>query len=156
VASFRLETTIDASVAVVFDLARDIDVHTRSLVNSNERAVAGVTTGLIELGESVTWQAKHFGIPFEMTSIISEMERPERFVDEQTKGPFKWFRHQHTFVASDGGTVMIDEITFESPVGPVGSLVDRVFLEGYMERLIADRNAVLKIEAEAQKPGSPR
>lgn len=71
--------------------------------DSNERAIDGVTTGHIGLGESVTWRARHFGTPFTMTSRVIELDRPRRFVDEQMRGPFRSFQHEHLFVAADGG-----------------------------------------------------
>ena len=66
--SFQLVTTISAPIERCFDLARDIDVHRESMRMSEERAVAGVTTGMIGLNEQVTWRARHFGLPWRMTS----------------------------------------------------------------------------------------
>ena len=147
-AKFKCITEIEADVQVVFDLARDIDAHTRSLSHSNEKAIDGVTSGLINLGESVTWQATHFKIPFKMTSKIVEMDPPNCFVDEQTKGPFKRFRHIHLFKSADNGTLMVDEIDFDSPAGFIGRIVDHAVLGDYMEKLIRQRNNELKNEAE--------
>lgn len=146
--SFRCTTEIGAAMEAVFDLARDIDAHTRSLADSNERAVAGVTAGRIELGESVTWRARHFGLPFTMTSAIVEMTPPHSFTDEQVRGPFKRFHHVHTFAPHSSGTLMVDEVTFDSPLGPLGRLVNRAVLTTYLRRLIEQRNAALKSEAE--------
>ncbi len=147
-ASFTCTTRIDAEIQTVFDLSRDIDAHTRSLADSNEKAIAGVTSGLIGMGESVTWRATHFKVPFKMTSKITAFSSPTCFVDEQTKGPFKRFRHVHTFTETMGITEMVDEIEFVSPLGLIGRLVDKIFLATYMERLIEIRNTALKEEAE--------
>jgi uncharacterized protein YndB with AHSA1/START domain len=57
-----LTTRIEAPIEQVFDLARDIDLHARSMAHTNERAVAGRTSGRIRQGETVTWRATHFGI----------------------------------------------------------------------------------------------
>jgi hypothetical protein len=62
--AFVHRTMIDAPPDVVFDLSLDIDAHLASMARSGERAIAGVTTGQIGLGEEVTWRARHFGIPF--------------------------------------------------------------------------------------------
>ena len=150
VTHIELRTDIAAPADVVFDLSRSIDAHLSSMERSRERAVAGVTSGLIGLGQQVTWKATHFGIPFTMTSTISAMERPTRFVDEQVRGPFARFRHEHRFESIDGGTRMTDTIDFVSPLGPLGRLVDRVALERYMTKLIAERNVHLKVAAEAR------
>ena len=55
-----LKTMIDAPIERVFDLARSIDLHRDSMKETDERAVAGKTSGLIELGETVTWGSDTF------------------------------------------------------------------------------------------------
>jgi ligand-binding SRPBCC domain-containing protein len=149
VARIELHTEIAAPILKVFDLARSIDAHVGSMEKSRERAVAGVTCGLIGLHEHVTWRATHFGVPFTMTSEVTAMDRPNLFVDQQTRGPFRRFHHEHRFHASGDGTVMIDSIEFSSPLGPIGRVVDRSFLERYMTKLIRERNLYLKATAES-------
>src|SRR5205085_2742312 len=80
-----------------FDLARDIDFHTRSLAGTGERAVAGRTAGLIELGESVTWEARHLGVRQRFTARVTALARPVYFRDEMTAGAFRTFAHDHRF-----------------------------------------------------------
>lgn len=129
--------------ARLFDLARSIDVHKQSFSHSREKAVAGVTSGLISLGEEVTWQARHFGLPLKMTSKITHMQSPDYFVDEQIKGPFAKFRHVHEFSQDSSGTTMIDRVEFTAPFGPLGLLVERLVLARYMRNLIEMRNSHL-------------
>jgi len=117
--------------------------------SSRERVVAGVESGLMAMGDTVTWKARHFGLSFRMTSKITVYESPTRFVDEQTSGPFASWWHEHRFEPRDGHTLMTDVVRYESPAGAVGRLVDRVFLERYMRRLLTQRNAWLKAELEA-------
>lgn len=105
----HLETDIAATIEDVFDLARDIDFHQRSMADTREEAVGGRTSGLIGPGETVTWRARHFGRTWSLTSTITEFERPTRFIDEQSSGPFAWFRHEHRFEVTPGGTRMIDD-----------------------------------------------
>lgn len=145
---FVHETLIDAPVELVFDLSLDIDAHRSSMSASNERAIAGVTTGRIGLGESVTWRATHFRIHFTMTSKVTELERPRRFVDEQVRGPFRSFHHEHLFQPEHGGTRMVDRIHFDAPLGPIGRLAERALVGEYLQRLIAVRGEYLKAEAE--------
>ena len=93
----ELQTIINADIKICFDLARNIDFHQQSLVHSKEKAVAGKTSGLIELGESVTWQATHFGIKQQLTSKITQFNSPHYFVDEMVSGAFTSFKHEHIF-----------------------------------------------------------
>ncbi len=143
-----LETFIDAPINVVFDLSRSIDLHKISTAHTGEEAIAGRTSGLIGMGESVTWRAKHFGIRQELTSEITAFEPPHFFVDEMKKGAFKGFWHQHIFTEENGVTLMKDIFHYQSPYGIFGRMADRLFLEKYMRSLLAERNRVVKEFAE--------
>lgn len=127
----------------LFDMARNIDIHQVSMAQSRERAVAGVTSGLISVGEEVTWRAWHFGLPLRMTSRITQMMVPDYFIDEQVKGPFKGFRHVHEFNHDSDGTTMIDRIEFTAPFGLIGLFVEKLFLARYMQKIIETRNSHL-------------
>ena len=146
-------TRIEASQPAVFDLSLSVDAHLKSMAGSKERAVAGVTTGSVGLGEEVTWRAVHFGLPFRMTSRITELERPTRFVDEQVRGPFRWFRHEHLFEVNDAATLMTDRVSFQAPVAGLGWMVERALLGGYMKKLIEERGTFLKRAAEGGTSG---
>ncbi|MCP2638208.1 SRPBCC family protein [Microbacterium sp. HD4P20] len=135
---FRIVTLADHEPQALFDASLSIDAHVRSMAGSREKAIAGVTSGSIGLGETVTWRARHFGVWFTMTSRISELHRPHRFVDEQASGPFRLFRHVHEFDAHGDGCRMTDEITVASPV--FGVVAERLVLVPYLRRLIARRN----------------
>lgn len=138
---FELVTHLPVPVRAVFDASLSIDAHLGSMRFSRERAIAGVTSGTIGLGESVTWRAWHFVVPFTMTSVISEVEEPLRFIDQQLKGPFGSFHHEHLFVPAGGGTRMIDRIQLASPFA--GALADPVLLVPYLRHLIRVRNRFL-------------
>ena len=147
--TIRIATSIDAPVERCFDLARDVGGHVRSTAGTGERAVGGVTIGLLELGDEVTWEARHLGIRQRLTARISRFERPVLFEDVMIRGAFASLRHVHEFLPRDGGTTMIDTFTFTSPLGPVGAIVDRLFLAGYMRRLLVSRANELKRMAES-------
>jgi ligand-binding SRPBCC domain-containing protein len=146
----RLWTPIDAPPERVFDLARSIDAHQHSTSHTHERAVAGVTRGLIGMGQEVTWEARHFGIKQRLTVRITGFERPARFQDTMISGAFKSMKHDHEFNPYLPGTLMVDHFEFESPGGLLGRLFDRVFLAGYMRRFLVRRNQVLKRLAESE------
>ena len=144
----KLETFIRAPVETCFDLARDVAVHMASTAETNERAVSGVTSGVLELDDEVTWEAKHLGVRQRLTSKITALERPRMFVDEMQRGAFKSLRHLHLFEEKNGGTLMKDEMTYASPLGMLGRMADRLFLENYMRRFLIKHNEYLKRIAE--------
>jgi ligand-binding SRPBCC domain-containing protein len=145
----HLETFIKAPLELCFDLSRSVDVHMESTSRSRERAVAGVTSGMMNLNETVTWEARHFGIRHYLTSRITAFDRPRIFVDEMQRGPFKSWHHTHLFESSPGGTLMIDDVDYASPFGLLGRIVDAAFLKSYMTRLLLTRNNYIKKVAEA-------
>lgn len=147
--TINLTTIIKAPIDICFDLSRSIDLHKISTAHTNEEAIAGTTSGLINLGESVTWRAKHFGVYQTLTSKITAMQRPIYFVDEMVQGAFKSFKHEHRFQETDGITTMKDTFTYTSPLGVLGKLADALFLEQYMTQLLVKRNAVVKEFAES-------
>jgi ligand-binding SRPBCC domain-containing protein len=147
----HLTTFIAAPVERVFDLSRSINLHTISTAGTDEKAIAGVTTGLINVNETVTWEAKHLFKKRQHTSVISAMEKPLQFVDEMTEGDFKSFRHQHHFKSIDNGTIMIDILEFESPYGNLGKFFNAIYLKKYLQNFLEKRNNTIKEYAETQK-----
>ncbi len=143
----QVQTSIHAPLEVCFDLARDIDLHLRTMANTGEKAIAGVTAGLIGAGEEVTWEARHLGIRHRMTVRIVEFDRPNLFRDRMVRGPFRRFDHLHRFQPRGDATLMIDEIDFASPYGPIGWLFDRLVLAGHLRRLLTARAQAIAAEA---------
>jgi len=146
-----LKTKIKATQGIVFDLSRSIDLHKISTEQTNEEAIAGKTSGLIGLNESVTWRAKHFGVYQKLTSKITEFSASTYFVDEMQNGAFKQFKHEHHFTELNGGTLMTDIFEYQSPFGFLGRLADALFLKKYMTKLLTERNRVVKEFAESDK-----
>ena len=149
----ELTTVIRAPRARVFDLARSIDAHQDSTGGTEERAVAGVTQGLIGMNGEVTWEARHFGVRQRLTVRVTAFERPRYFQDVMISGAFKSMVHDHEFAEHPAGTSMSDRFEFKSPFGILGAIVDRVFLAAYMRRFIVRRNEVLKQLAESAEWG---
>ncbi|NQV15506.1 SRPBCC family protein [bacterium] len=135
---------IDAPIERAFDLSRSIDFHAHSQFNHEEKAVDGVKEGLIELGETVTWRARHFGISQHLTARISVFERPYRFRDTMEKGAFKRFDHDHIFERKNGKTIMHDVFDYDSPLAFLGKIFDKLILEKYMTKFFIDRNTLMK------------
>ena len=140
----KITTTINAPIKIVFDNSRNIDIHQYSASKTNEKAIAGRISGLINKGESVTWKGKNFGIYIQHESIITEMDFPTYFVDEQLKGHFKSFKHQHIFQQKENQTIMTDILEYETPLGFIGRLFDIIILKNHLKKFIIYRNSILK------------
>jgi len=142
--SFECATESVLAPERLFDLARDISAHTDSMSGFRETVVGGVRSGVIGLQEDVTWRAWHFGLPLRMTSRITAMSPPRSFTDEQTRGPFRYFIHEHEFRPHGKGTLMIDRVSFAAPLGFLGRIAEHLVLAKYMQRLIEQRNSLLQ------------
>ena len=148
-ALIELSTQIAAPVERVFDLARSIDAHMASTSQSGERAIAGRTSGLIEEGETVTWEAKHFGVKQRLKVKMTNVERPLVFEDEMVSGAFASMSHQHRFEEKNGVTEMTDRFEFQAPLGFLGRMAETLFLTNYMKSFLIKRNGELKEMAES-------
>jgi ligand-binding SRPBCC domain-containing protein len=133
-----------------FDLSRSIDLHIESVSFSKERAVSGVTRGLIALGQQVEWRARHFGLWFSLRVEITRFDPPTYFQDAMVEGPFRSFNHDHFFEEHNTSTLMIDRLSFASPGWILGRLADAT-LRNYLRRFLARRNAILKTVAESDQ-----
>lgn len=151
VPTIHLTTFIAAPVERVFDLSRSINLHQISTIDTNEKAIAGIMSGLINKDETVTWQARHLFKTRQFTSKISAMQSPVFFIDEMVRGDFKSFYHEHHFKATGNGTIVIDKLIFETPYGIFGKCLNRIYLKSYLEKLLVKRNEVIKNYAETQK-----
>jgi len=141
-------TIVRATPERCFDASRDLDLHLESMGHTGERAVAGRTSDLIELGEQVTWEARHFGVTQRFTSHITAYDRPRHFQDSMLRGAFASFVHDHYFEPCAEGTLMKDVLTFRSPLGFFGAIVDRLVMTRYLTALLTRRNAIVKTALE--------
>jgi len=126
-----LTTIINAPKERVFDLSRSIDLHQQSMLHTNEKAVAGRTTGLIEVDETVTWQAKHLFKTRTLEVKITKMLPYNLFADEMISGDFKSMYHEHYFSFENGKTIMKDVFAFETPYGIAGKIFCKFCLTQY-------------------------
>jgi ligand-binding SRPBCC domain-containing protein len=143
-------TEIRAPSERVFDLSRSVDLHVRSTAATGERVIAGSNSGLLELGQEVTWRGRHFGIWQNLTSRITIFSRPDHFRDSMVRGAFRELDHDHCFEVYGDLTIMKDVFDFTSPLGILGRAADALFLTQYMRRFIIERNAVIKKAAEGE------
>ncbi|MBC7536969.1 MAG: SRPBCC family protein [Ferruginibacter sp.] len=150
-AVISLTSLVDAPLQRVFDLSRSIELHIISTGRTNEKAVEGVTGGLIGLGETVTWQAFHLFKQRRFTSKITAFDPPFYFRDEMQNGDFKKFEHDHFFKLVKGKTEMKDRVILESPFGLLGTIVTRLFLKRYITTLLLERCKIIRDYAETDK-----
>lgn len=146
--TLHLTTKIKASKQVVFNASRDIDIHQQSAASSQEKAIAGVTSGLIDLNETVTWRGKHFGLYLTHKSRITAMTFYDYFVDEMEEGKFKTFKHEHFFEEANGITIMKDKLQYETPFGIFGELFNILLLKKHLKKFLLERNKTLKEVSE--------
>ena len=145
-----VETFICAPIEIVFDAARDVEMHTKTTVHTREKIVAGRRTGLFELGDEVTFEATHFWVRQQLGARIVKMNAPHNFTDEMLRGAFKSLRHEHRFQSVENSTRMTDILTWTAPLGVLGKVADALFLRRYMTRFLRRRNQELKHLVEAR------
>lgn len=102
-----------------------------------------LTTPPIEMREGavIDYRISLFGIPMYWRTLITVWEPPNRFVDEQLRGPYRYWRHEHTFDEVEGGTVLGDRVEYAVPFG---ALTDRLFVSGNLRRIFDHRARVMK------------
>ena len=145
----HLTTFIAAPQQRVFDLSRSVDLHKASMKHHKEKIIEGSMSGLMKLSDTVTWTAKHFFKQRRLKIKITQLQKPDFFVDEQQEGDFEMMKHEHYFKPIENGTIMIDQFHFETPYGLIGKIINKLYLEKYMTKLLNQRNQVIKDAAES-------
>jgi ligand-binding SRPBCC domain-containing protein len=150
----ELETRIAAPPERCFLLSLSIDLHMASTAPTGERAIAGVTRGIIGPNQTVTWRGRHFGLMLEHTSLVDRYDPPRYFRDIMIKGIFRSFEHEHFFeLTEQGGTIMRDHLVLEAPFGPFGWLAERLILRAYLTQFLGQRDEFIKRIAESPACG---
>jgi ligand-binding SRPBCC domain-containing protein len=149
--TIHLTTFIAAPARIVFDLARHVGLHKESMSKFREEAVAGTRFGLIEKEDTITWKARHFFKNRLIRVKVTDMEKTQKFIDEQLEGDFRMMKHERHFKACENGTLLIDLFHYESPYGMLGRWFNNLYLTRYLRRLLEQRNKVIKDYAETGK-----
>ncbi len=92
-------------------------------------------------GALLDYRLRWHGLPLKWKTEITAWEPPHRFVDEQKKGPYPLWVHEHTFAERDGGTVIHDHVRYAIPGGPLEPLLHRLFVGPDLTRIFAYRQA---------------
>ena len=145
----RHEVHVRAPVARCFDLTRSIDLHADSSTDIAARAVGGRRSGLSGPGDTTVWSARFFGLRFRLTTLIENFSPPDHFADRMTHGLLRRFSHvYHCRPLPDGGCALADELTVEAPFGPLGRLLERLYLKRRLRHLVRRRLEAIKTVAE--------
>ncbi len=149
-AKIILHTKINAPIERCFLLSLSVDLHKSSAASTNEKVIAGVSSGLVKLNDVITWEAKHLGVVQHFTSKITAYEKPNYFTDEMQKGAFKKFQHLHSFKKNGEGCIMTDELKMEAPLGIFGKIAMALVVKSHMEKFLIKRNDFIKKIAEGE------
>jgi ligand-binding SRPBCC domain-containing protein len=114
-----------------------------------------VTPGPIEMqpGAMIEYRLKLHGIPVRWLTEIEIWEPGRRFVDAQVRGPYRLWRHTHSFEDDPGGTRVRDSVSYEIPLGPLGELADRLMVRRDLARIFDYRRRAV-VEAMRVELGS--
>jgi ligand-binding SRPBCC domain-containing protein len=91
-------------------------------------------------GAVIDYVVRPFGLPLRWRSLITDFDPPHRFVDEQLRGPYDLWHHAHSFIETDEGTRIRDEVHYALPLGPLGRLVHALAVRRRLE-IIFDHRA---------------
>jgi ligand-binding SRPBCC domain-containing protein len=95
----------------------------------------------MEAGTLIDYSLKLRGIPLRWRTRIAEWQPPFRFVDEQVRGPYRLWVHEHRFLEEEGGTRVLDRVRYAVPGG---ALVNRLLVRREVERIFAYRTERLR------------
>jgi ligand-binding SRPBCC domain-containing protein len=82
----------------------------------------------LDVGTTIVYRIRWLGVPLSWVTRIDEFERNRRFVDVQIRGPYRWWRHEHTFEERNGQTLVRDRVDYELPLGVLGRVAHRLLI----------------------------
>lgn len=95
----------------------------------------------IQQGSLIDYRLRVRGIPLRWRTRINVWEPPRRFVDEQVRGPYRRWIHEHTFESENGGTLIRDRVTYAVPLN---FLLHRLFVRPDIEKIFGFRAETLR------------
>lgn len=149
--TIHLTTFLAAPPERVFDLCRSINLHKRYLSKIKGIIVGGVTSGLMVMGDTVTWKADYLSKTRVLKLKMTSFDRMHSFTVEQASGDFKTMQHEQFFKPVRNGTIVITLFHFEIKYGIMGTIFNKYYLTGHMRNLLEQRNKLIKEYAESQK-----
>lgn len=150
-ASIHLTTFIKAPVERVFDLCRNTTVFRKALEGRRETLSASASGILVNTGDTITLSARHLRKTRMITTKITEMSIPEKFVEELVNGDLGSFTFEHHFKPVENGTLVIDMLEIGELKDAIGGMLGKWYLKKYFENILNQRNALIKLYAETEK-----
>ncbi|HEV7620204.1 MAG TPA: SRPBCC family protein [Flavisolibacter sp.] len=147
----HLTTFVQAPAERLFNLSLSVDLHKQSMTRYKEEIIDGLKHGQMNLNDTVTWKAKHLFRERTLKTKITQLKEPDYFIDEQVEGSFVFMKHEHYFKPIENGTFMIDQFRYKIKYGNAGKLLNKIFLEKYITRLLNERNMIIKKIAESDQ-----
>ena len=110
----------------------------------------------LERGARLRYRLSLFGLPIRWRTEIVEWTPPRGFVDRQRRGPFLLWEHAHRLRAVDGGTEIYDHVRYRLFLGPLGDVIRRVLVRGWVEGIFDYRAEAVVTELRRARAGRPR
>jgi ligand-binding SRPBCC domain-containing protein len=144
-----IERPID-EVFAFFEDPRNLAKITPPEMGFEIKDIQGLPVGV---GTRIEYVIRIFGLPQRWVAEIAEYEAGRRFVDVQVKGPYRYWRHEHSFEPLDVYTVMTDQVEYELPFGLAGQ-VAHVVVARQLQRIFDYRTLVIDRAFESASPAS--
>ena len=134
---------VPASLETVWDFFSSEKNLERITPDSLKFEVRNISTPQIERGTLIDYRLKIHGVPAKWRTLISEWSPRRRFVDEQLKGPYARWHHQHDFEELGDGVSLGDVVHFKLPLGALGRLTAAPLVFRDVAKIFAHRNAII-------------
>lgn len=151
---FRSELWVPRPIDEVFDFFADA-------ANLNQITPAWVCFEILtelpiamNVGTLIDYRIKIRGIPVRWQTEITAWDPPFRFVDEQRRGPYRRWHHEHTFIEQDGGTIIRDVVDYAVTGWIFEPLIHKTLVQPDVKRIFEHRTAVMR--QRFAKPRSSR
>jgi hypothetical protein len=105
-----------------------------------------ILTGALEMrqGAVIDYTIRWLGLPVPWRTLISAYEPPHHFVDEQIRGPYRLWRHRHTFEPAARGTLVLDRVEYALPLGALGRAAHGLLVGYQLREIFRYRQEALK------------
>ncbi|MFO1433545.1 MAG: SRPBCC family protein [Candidatus Competibacteraceae bacterium] len=140
----RLQTALSLPLPIAEVFAFFADATNLERITPPELCFRILTPSPIVLREGalIDYRLRLFNVPFGWKTRIARWDPPYEFIDEQLKGPYKFWMHRHRFQEQDGVTTIDDEVDYRLPFWPLGELAN-VLVKTELKRIFRFRQAAI-------------